>query len=232
MLRKQTALYMVKRPHVFYPRISDELMHINESYESFVTNIFNGNRWGHYICLSAICHMWNIPIGVVTPYRSSIVNMFHNKEKCVVVVIANGWPSEGKDITHYSATARIDNDDKKLPNANQKGEKLIPGNYRNPIKARSDALEFTVEKNKFLLVFYYNEIESDIDSLKKQIKSMNNKVQHLEKIQQKVKDDLHLLGVQVKDVAKKKQRTTNVSTTTRNGINNNSRRPTSWCRDS
>ena len=32
---------------------------------------------------------------------------------------------------------------------------------------------------------------------------MNNKVQHLEKIQQKVKDDLHLLGVQVKDVAKK-----------------------------
>ena len=32
---------------------------------------------------------------------------------------------------------------------------------------------------------------------------MNNKVQHLEKIQQKVKDDLHLLGVQVKDMAKK-----------------------------
>ena len=82
-------------------------------------------------------------------------------------------------------------------------------------------MEFTVEKNKFLLVFYYNEIESDIDSLKKQIKSMNNKVQHLEKIQQKVKD------ASSQRCGKKEQRTTNVSTTTRNGINNNSRRPMS-----
>ena len=41
---------------------------------------------------------------------------------------------------------------------------------------------------------YYNEIESDIDSLKKQIKSMNNKVEHIEKIKQKVKGDLHFLG--------------------------------------
>ena len=85
--------------------------------------------------------------------------MFHDKVKCVVVVIANGWPHEGKDITHYSATARIDNDEKKIPNANQKGEKLFPVNYHNPMKARSDALEFTVEKNKFLLMLYYNEIK-------------------------------------------------------------------------
>ena len=73
--------------------------------------------------------MWNMPIGVVTPYRPSIVNMFHDKVKCVVVVIANGWPNEGKDIMHYLATARIANDDKKIPNANQKGEKLFPVNY-------------------------------------------------------------------------------------------------------
>ena len=32
---------------------------------------------------------------------------------------------------------------------------------------------------------------------------MNNKLQHLENIQQKVKGDLHLQGVQVKEVAKK-----------------------------
>ena len=32
---------------------------------------------------------------------------------------------------------------------------------------------------------------------------MNNKLQHLKNIQQKVKSDLHLLGVQVKEVAKK-----------------------------
>ena len=59
-----------------------------ESYESFVTNIFNGTRWGDWICLSAICHMWNIPI--VTPYKPSIVKMFHDKPKCVIILIANG----------------------------------------------------------------------------------------------------------------------------------------------
>ena len=71
------------------------------------------------------------------------------------------------------------------------------------MKARSDALEFTVEKNKFLLLFYYNEIESDIDSLKKEMKSMYNKLQCVKNMQEKVKGDLHLLGVQVKEVARK-----------------------------
>ena len=73
--------------------------------------------------------MWNIPIRLVTPYRLLVINMFHDKVKCVVVVIANGWPNEGKEITHYSATARINNDDKKIANVNQKGGKLLPVNY-------------------------------------------------------------------------------------------------------
>ena len=55
--------------------------------------------------------------------------MFHDKAKCVVVVIANGWPKEGKEITHYSATTRMDDDHNKIPNTNQKGEKLVPVNY-------------------------------------------------------------------------------------------------------
>ena len=130
--------------------------------------------------------------------------MFHDKPKCVIILIANGWPEEGKEITHYSASIRIDEDDEKLPNSGQKGEKLVPINYRNPMKAKSDAQEFTIEKNKFQLLHYYNEIEGDMDFLKKEINGMKNKLQHLNSIKEKIKEDLTLLGVEVKEVRKKK----------------------------
>ena len=101
-------------------------------------------------------------------------------------IIANGWPEEGKEITHYSASIRIDEDDEKLPNSGEKGEKMVPINYRNPMKAKSDAQEFTVEKNK------------------KEINGMKNKLQHGNSIKEKIKGDLTLLGVEVKEVTKKK----------------------------
>ena len=50
------------------------------------------------------------------------------------------------DISHYAALVRIDEDEKQIPNANQKGEELIMKNYRNLNKARSNALEFSVQQ--------------------------------------------------------------------------------------
>ena len=66
-LQRQTAFYMLKRPHIFYRKIVDELIKENESYESFVTNLFNRSCWDHWICVAAICHNWNVPISIVTP---------------------------------------------------------------------------------------------------------------------------------------------------------------------
>ena len=143
MLHKQMALYMIKRPHIFYPHILKQLMKDKELYESFVTNIFSSTRWGEWISLTAICHMWNIPIRLATPYHPLEINMFYTKEQCVVIIIANGWAADGMDITHYAALVRIVEDEKQIPNANQKGEELILKNYRNLNKGRSDALEFS-----------------------------------------------------------------------------------------
>ena len=114
---------MIKRPHIFYPHISKQLMKDKELYESFVKNIINGRRWDEWISLTAICHMWNIPIGLVTPYCPSVINMFHTKEQCVVIVIANGWAADGMDITHYAALVRIDEDEKQISKCKIKREK-------------------------------------------------------------------------------------------------------------
>ena len=96
---------------------------------SVISNIFNDNKWGHCIYLSVMCDMWNIPIRLVTLYLFLVINMFYGKVKCVVVVIANGWPNEWKEIMHYSVRTRIDNDNKKISNANEKRGKLFPVKY-------------------------------------------------------------------------------------------------------
>ena len=129
--------------------------------------------------------------------------MFHTKEQCVVIIIANGWPADGVDISHYAALVRIDKDEKQFPNANQKGEELILKNYRNLNKARSNALEFSVERNKSLLVCYYNEIESDMNLIRKEVKKLNDTLEHLDGMKQKVKRDLELMGVEVKQHKRK-----------------------------
>ena len=72
--------------------------------------------------------------------------MFHAKEQCVVIVIANGWPADGMDITHYAASVRIDEAKKQISNGNQKWEKLIMKNYRNLNNGRLNALEFSVKQ--------------------------------------------------------------------------------------
>ena len=43
-----------------------------------------------------------------------------------------------------------------------------------------------------------------MDFLKKEINGMKNKLQHLNSIKEKIKGDLTLLGVEVKEVTKKK----------------------------
>ena len=61
------------------------------------------------------------------------------------------------------------------------------------------------KKNKFQLLYYYSEIEADMDFLKKEINTMKNKLGHLNGIKEKIKGDLRLLGVEVKEGTKKKK---------------------------
>ena len=84
------AFYMIKMPHIFYCKILDDLMHENESYESFCTNLFTGSQWAHWICAAAICQNLNIPINIVTPAHQSVVHMFHDCKYVEIILIANG----------------------------------------------------------------------------------------------------------------------------------------------
>ena len=66
-LRRQTALHMLKYADIFYEYVAHDLIDFDESYKSYVTNIFNGKIWGDDLMASAIVHMFNIPISIVSP---------------------------------------------------------------------------------------------------------------------------------------------------------------------
>ena len=65
-LHCQTAYHMLKNADLFYEYMAQELIDGDESYESCVTNIFNGKIWGDDLMAWVVSHMWNIPISYPT----------------------------------------------------------------------------------------------------------------------------------------------------------------------
>ena len=84
-----------------------------ELYESFLTNIFNSRRWDVWISLAVICHV-EYTLWVSYPISPISNKYVSHQEQCVVIIIANGWPADGMDISHYAALVRIDEDKKQI----------------------------------------------------------------------------------------------------------------------
>ena len=139
---------MIKRPHIFYCKIVDDLMHENESYESFCTNLFTGEWWAHWICAGAICHNWNIPINIVTPSHGSVVCMFHECKDVKIILITNGWPENGIEITHYSSTQREDEDRNLIPNFNREWPKKQPYIFLDPMRPKEEAKGMVLDRTE------------------------------------------------------------------------------------
>ena len=90
-LRRQTALHMLKNTDMFYEYVAHELMDFDESYESYVMNIFNGKIWGDDLMVLAIVHMFNIPISIVSP-EIRTVDLFHNVMPQIVIMVEALYP--------------------------------------------------------------------------------------------------------------------------------------------
>ena len=69
-----------------------------------------GNVWGDDLVVAAFGDMWNLAISIVTPIFNKPLDLFHNKKKPDVVIIANGgcWTSENRSSTHFTATSLLD----------------------------------------------------------------------------------------------------------------------------
>ena len=87
-LHRQIGYYMVRWPDVCAPLVKARLLP-NDTYESFVKNIFYGFTFPPaYVVIAVITKMWNVSIDLITP-RKGLVKCFHNEPKAHIVIVHN-----------------------------------------------------------------------------------------------------------------------------------------------
>ena len=97
---------MLKYTDMFYKYVAHDLINFDESYKSYVTNIFNGKIWGDDFMALVIVHMFNIPINIVLPEMRT-VDLFHNVMPQIVIIANGGSSVSRKPTTHFSQTCSI-----------------------------------------------------------------------------------------------------------------------------
>ena len=68
-LHRQIAYYMVRWPDICWPIVKDR-MSPNDTYESFIKNIFYGFTYPlTYVVIAVVSKMWNVSIDLITPMK-------------------------------------------------------------------------------------------------------------------------------------------------------------------
>ena len=103
-LHRQIGYYMVRWPDVCAPLVKARMLP-NDTYESFVKNIFYGYTFlPAYVVIAVITKMWNVSIDLITP-RKGLVKCFHNEPKAHIVIVHN----DQRDLESlYTATKGSD----------------------------------------------------------------------------------------------------------------------------
>ena len=97
-MRHQVAYFLSKLPEQFYqysiPYLEDQ------SFESYILNVWLGLSYGDELCLGVLGYMWNLKITIVSPDMLD-VKIFHTDEEDPDIVLVHN----GKDGLegHYSA---------------------------------------------------------------------------------------------------------------------------------
>ena len=170
-LRKQIAYYLIKYPEVFYELSKKHIEETEESYESFVWNIFYGLSVPKLdITTAVIARMWNLSITLVTP--RGIYRMYHKMKpkKSDTIVVWNGctglesqFTATKGDRDDWRPVKGLDwaGDVKQL--ANVKSASTIAERFYRKITAQSIMNE-------------YNEVTNSILDLKEQLVNMNSEI--------------------------------------------------------
>ena len=198
MLRRQVALYMIRRPHEFFPYVQNQLLEDNESYESYVRNIFTGTTWGDPLCLAAIAKMWNVTITIVSPLIYSPINLFHKEQKPKILIVTNGSDIYDKyRWTHFSATESNKEIVEELPGCGTPHQQLVTKKVNDVEKHREIARTCSQDLAKTSALARYHETCSAIDYIEGELQALNDRLAHLKIMKNKIGEDLGSLGVEV-----------------------------------
>ena len=170
-LRKQIAYYLIKYPEVFYELSKKHIDETEESYESFVWNIFYGLSFPKLdITTAVIARMWNLSITLVTP--RGIYRMYHKMKpkKSDIIVVWNGCTGLESQFT---ATKGDRDDWRPIKGLDWAGDVKQLSNVKN---ASAIAERFYRKRTAQSIMNEYNEVTNSILDMKEQLVNMNSEI--------------------------------------------------------
>ena len=205
MLRCQTALYMLQHPEVFYEYVLHDLIEGKESYESYITNIFNGNTWGDTFCATAIGHMFNLAITVITPTQYIPLDVFHNVKDPHIVIVANGGDvNSSKPCTHFSATEK----DVLIQVRQGIGlphEKMIPQKIIISEDTILDIDKWSLDQEKNHTIMMYRAMQKGLTYVNTELEVVTEKVKELNITHDNIVSQMENIGFQIEKVSEQKE---------------------------
>ena len=170
-LRKQIAYFLVKYPEVFHALTKKHTSETEESYESFVWNIFHGLSFPKLdITTAVLAKMWNVRITLVTP--RGLYRMFHNvkpKQSDIVIV----WNGLTGLESQFTATKVSNPQWRPLKGLDWAGDVKLLANVKN---ASSLAEKFYRKRTAQVVLDEYSEVTDSILNMKEQLVTMNDEV--------------------------------------------------------
>ena len=87
----QVAEHFAQYPDFFAPKMKEYLKNGKTSYNHYIYAVYHGEIWCDEYILSAVGHMYNIQINVISPLFSDLWNVYHDRQqKPDVVLVTNG----------------------------------------------------------------------------------------------------------------------------------------------
>ena len=182
---RQIAYYMVRWPELFGPVVKPHLSDTNDSYESFVKNIFYGYSYPvpEVIC-AVISKMWNVSITLCS-LKGGVKKLHHNSNNPDVVIVHNDCTNLNSQFT---ATKKANvkwapfrcpvwtSDVKKMnnvKNASMYAEKKYRTRTAKDIMTQYSSITEELNSMKQKVVLYNNQIESMQEKVQKWAKNIS-----------------------------------------------------------
>ena len=204
LLQKQIALHMLKHANLFYPYVQQDLLDSGESYESYCVNIFYSKVWGDDFMLSALGHMFNIAITLISPCFDSQMDLFHTKEVPDVVVVANGgdYITSRQPCTHFSGSHVKPGIPFKIPGSEMKNPNLRPVIFTGYQRGVDDSLKHYLQEEKDMCLLKLRAVCKDIENFDSRIVRLIKSSDDLLKKKEQIEHKLENLGVKTEEIKK------------------------------
>ena len=153
----------------FIQLLLDHLLEHNESYQSYVVNMFDGKIFRDITMMAAVSRMWNLPCTFVSSMLWQTLQVHHEDDKPPIIIMGNGGDVKSCQPNTDFSTTEIKEGTRLLPRHNISDQEMMPKKYDNISKAESLATKWFQKFAKKTVLSEFDEIHCEMGKLQEEI---------------------------------------------------------------